>query len=267
MANANSKNGTTILTLPTEIRALIFRGLCDDRPTGPHRWRDLSQQRSTIARVLQTCGTFRHEAMPVFLSYATFGATNQRVVDYLAAMIGKHSLSQIRNVFLHHLRSEEYRYDLLGSFPNLKRLDINLGVIYCDLGSSLEEDLRIRKAAILTHCNYALYPLLTGDMLYLLPYRGGWPSCLIVDCASSESPSTPDLYLHFELATVCEEAVGLTLDFPLKQRSTLTYSSIARLMLRIGNSRSICQMDWTFANYMSLRRRSGGQKDRPGWIA
>jgi hypothetical protein len=113
------------------------------------------------------------------------------------------SVSQIRN--LRVVNANKRVYDVLGTFPNLKRLDINLGGLgYC---YDLKELLKIRKGALLMDCGYNadLEPRCTlFDILSSSLY--GFTE-LILNCMSSESPH---LFLHFHLsgAGAAGEAVG-----------------------------------------------------------
>src|ERR1700722_425880 len=138
-----------------------------------------------MINILWTCGIFRREALAIFLNSTAFEVSNQRTVDSLAAVIGDYGpVSQICNV---QAANENKRvYDVLGTFPNLKRLDIDLGGLrYC---CDLEKLLEIRKGALLMDCGYNADPE-PGCTLFdiLSPSLYGFTE-LILNRIASESP-------------------------------------------------------------------------------
>jgi hypothetical protein len=147
----DGRNATTVLKLPAETRVLIFRELCDPRPAAPTIFTSFREQRLTMIGVLQTCHTFRREAMPIFLHYATFEAHSQRVVESMAGALSRQSLSQIRNLFLsiELAGGPEDGYDVLGNFPNVEQLCIFFGDFFCRFRHSIEGELCLKRGPVL----------------------------------------------------------------------------------------------------------------------
>jgi len=139
--------------------------------------------------------------MPIFLHHATFKVTSQCLVDPLATVTGPHgSLSQIHNVWLKPRYGKD-QYDVLGTFPNLAGLDVELGWSYCSGNHTLERYLEITRRALLVdgYDKIAAEPTCCLYIYDIQSYDHPWVKDLVLNCTSSGCPPALNMYLHFIL--------------------------------------------------------------------